>query len=268
MPELPEVETTRRGIAPYLEGARISELRVHNPALRWPVDAGLSDLASGAQILGVGRRAKYLRLQLSTGEVLVHLGMSGSLRIDDPETRRRKHDHIEVLLDNGYCLRYCDPRRFGAWLYGENAVAALANLGPEPLTTAFDGDLLWRRSRGRKLAVKPFIMDNAVVVGVGNIYATEALFLSGIRPDRPAGKISAKRYGVLAEKIKQVLSAAIAQGGTTLRDFVSGKGEPGYFQQQLNVYGRGGKPCSCCGRVLREMRLGQRSSVYCPGCQR
>ena len=268
MPELPEVETTRKGILPYLEGAGVVRLTVSNGRLRWPVPGELPSLVEGQVVQAVDRRAKYLQIRFERGTLLVHLGMSGSLRLARPETPRGKHDHIEMLMDNGWCLRYCDPRRFGAWLWSEGEHPLLARLGPEPLGDEFDGEYLWRVSRGRKLAVKPFIMDNAVVVGVGNIYATEALFLSGIRPDLPAGRIAKTRYIALADTIRQVLQRAIAQGGTTLRDFVSGVGEPGYFQQQLHAYGRKGKPCNSCGTGMREVKLGQRSTVFCPVCQR
>jgi formamidopyrimidine-DNA glycosylase len=200
--------------------------------------------------------------------MMIHLGMSGSLRLVDKDTERRKHDHIEMHMSNGKCLRYHDPRRFGAWLWSDNGHPQLNHLGPEPLTDGFSGKRLFDLSRKRKVAVKPFIMDNKIVVGVGNIYASEALFRSGIRPDRGAGRISLERYELLAGHIKDVLHSAIEQGGTTLRDFVNGNGEPGYFQQTLMVYGRGGEPCEQCDKPLSEIRLGQRSSVFCAGCQR
>ena len=190
------------------------------------------------------------------------------MRISKTNIEWRKHDHIEMQLDNGATLRYHDPRRFGCWLWSEEEHHQLEHLGPEPLTSAFNGDRLWTLGKSRKIAVKPFIMDNKVVVGVGNIYASEALFRSGIRPDRAAGRVSKKRYQVLGEHIKEVLAAAIEQGGTTLRDFVNSDGEPGYFQQTLAVYGRAGKECNDCSSVLKELRLGQRSSVFCPTCQR
>ena len=268
MPELPEVETTLRGIEPFVGQQQILQLTVKQPRLRWPVTEGIESVVSGQQIRSLTRRAKYLLFDLDRGSILVHLGMSGSLRIVAPSEPWRKHDHIEMRLNNGHGLRYHDPRRFGCWLWSANQHSQLEKLGPEPLSDGFDGDLLYAASRNRKVAVKPFIMNNAVVVGVGNIYASEALFRSGIRPDRPACSISKQRYQRLAEHIKQVLASAIHQGGTTLRDFVNSKGEPGYFQQSLDVYGRAGQPCNVCMRPLKELKLGQRSSVFCSNCQR
>lgn len=270
MPELPEVETTRRGLMPHCVGETVADVRVRDARLRWPVDANLPELLRGQRIVDLERRAKYLLFQVPRGTLLVHLGMSGSLRVLDAEPPPRKHDHIDIRLRNGALLRYNDPRRFGSfqWFAQGQRIGPLVSLGPEPLSEAFSGDTLYRRSRGRRVAVKPFIMDAATVVGVGNIYATEALFLAGIRPDRAATRISAARYDELALRIKQVLGNAIEQGGTTLRDFVGSDGRPGYFAQQLHVYGRGGEPCQQCGTLLREKRLGQRASVYCIACQR
>ncbi|MGO2132208.1 MAG: bifunctional DNA-formamidopyrimidine glycosylase/DNA-(apurinic or apyrimidinic site) lyase [Halomonas sp.] len=271
MPELPEVETTRRGIAPHVEGREVCEVLVRQSRLRVPVPADLVDRLVGARLGEIGRRAKYLLIPVvGQGALLWHLGMSGSLRIAQLGELPKKHDHIDLVLDNGMILRYHDPRRFGFvdWLEGDAITdRRLARLGPEPLSDAFDGELLYALSRGRKLAVKPFVMDNAVVVGVGNIYAAEALFMAGVDPRRAAGRISRERYAQLAGAIRDVLAAAIIQGGTTLRDFVSGTGEPGYFAQQLNVYGRDGQPCRRCGAELRLVTLGQRASVYCGECQ-
>ena len=267
MPELPEVETTLKGIKPFVNEQKIARLIVRQGSLRWPVTEGIDSIVKGQTIIALSRRAKYLIMQLERGSMLVHLGMSGSLRVVTANAEWRKHDHIELQLVNGACLRYHDPRRFGSWLWCLSDHPQLANLGPEPLSNDFNGGLLWRKAKGRKIAVKPFIMDNKIVVGVGNIYASEALFRSGIRPDRPAGKISKQRYEVLGGHIKGVLSAAIEQGGTTLLDFVNSSGEPGYFQQTLAVYGRGSKGCVTCAGVLKEIRLGQRSSVFCPQCQ-
>ncbi|TDB02692.1 bifunctional DNA-formamidopyrimidine glycosylase/DNA-(apurinic or apyrimidinic site) lyase [Halomonas marinisediminis] len=275
MPELPEVETTRRGIAPHVEGREIGEVIVRQSRLRVPVPADLADRLVGARIGSLTRRAKYLLLPLAGGDsagatLLWHLGMSGSLRIVRLGELPRKHDHLDLVLDDGAILRYHDPRRFGFvdWLAGSvEEDSRLRRLGPEPLSEAFDGERLYRLSRGRRVAVKPFLMDNAVVVGVGNIYASEALFMAGIDPRRAAGRISAERYARLAAAAKEVLAAAITQGGTTLRDFVGGTGEPGYFKQRLNVYGRHGEPCRRCGTELRLITLGQRASVYCPRCQ-
>lgn len=270
MPELPEVETTRRGVSPHCQGQVVSNLVVREPRLRWPVPEQLPSLIAGQRIEAVERRAKYLLFRTAAGSLLVHLGMSGSLRVVDPAQSPGKHDHIDIRLQSGSCLRYHDPRRFGCFLWinpGERH-PLLAHLGPEPLSDAFDGDLLYRLSRGRSSPVKSFIMDGKVVVGVGNIYANEVLFLSGIHPGRSAGRISRARYALLANDIKQVLTSAIDQGGTTLRDFVGGDGKPGYFAQQLFVYGRTGEACKRCGTSLRETRQGQRSTVFCVTCQR
>jgi formamidopyrimidine-DNA glycosylase len=270
MPELPEVETTRRGIEPHLLGQRVDRVLVRDRRLRWPVPEDLDVRLSGQRIEAVERRAKYLLIKAETGTLIVHLGMSGSLRLVEAAQPVGKHEHVDILLESGQALRYTDPRRFGAMLWSEEPLAhvLLASLGPEPLGEDFDGDRLYRLSRGRSMAVKPFIMDNAVVVGVGNIYASEALFAAGIDPRRPAGSISRARYLKLGEEIRRILAMAIERGGTTLRDFVGGDGKPGYFQQELFVYGRAGEFCKSCGSTLREIRLGQRASVYCSRCQR
>ena len=271
MPEFPEVETTRRGIEPHLQGRTIKKLVVRQPSLRWPVPDNLPRLMKGKVIQSVERRAKYILLKLSNGSAILHLGMSGSLRIIEADEPPMAHDHVDMMLDSGQALRFTDPRRFGCLLWQgvkEDTHKLLASLGPEPLSDQFDGERLFQLSRGRKSAVKTFIMDNKNVVGVGNIYANEALFAAGIRPDRAAGKISKQRYLLLADEIKIVLAKAIEQGGTTLRDFVGGDGKPGYFKQQLKVYGRGEELCLVCKGELTEIRLGQRSTVYCRRCQR
>lgn len=274
MPELPEVETTRRGIAPHVEHREIVEVIVRQSRLRVPVPDDFNERLVGARFGTLARRAKYLLLPLEgeTGASLIwHLGMSGSLRIARLGDLPKKHDHIDLVFDDGGILRYHDPRRFGFvdWLVDSaERDPRLARLGPEPLSTAFDGERLYQLSRGRRMAVKPFLMDNAVVVGVGNIYASEALFMAGIDPRRAAGRISLERYQHLAAAVREVLAAAITQGGTTLRDFVSGTGEPGYFKQRLNVYGRHGQGCRRCNGELRLVTLGQRASVFCPTCQR
>jgi len=270
MPELPEVETTRRGVEPHCRGRRVQCVRVRESRLRWPVPADLQERLRGQSIEGVERRAKYLLFHTRRGDLMVHLGMSGSLRVVDPALPPLAHDHVDIVLEGDTCLRFNDPRRFGSmhWLDPGRAHPLLLHLGPEPLSADFDGARLYRLSRGRRGAIKSFIMDGKVVVGVGNIYASEALFLAGIRPDRPAGRTSLARYERLAETIKLVLTSAIEQGGTTLRDFVGSDGRPGYFAQQLLVYGRSGQPCRVCDSPLRERRLGQRSSVYCVTCQR
>jgi formamidopyrimidine-DNA glycosylase len=224
----------------------------------------------GCSIDSLDRRAKYLLFNTDRGRLMVHLGMSGSLRLVDAAAPPGKHDHIDLLLEDGGCLRYNDPRRFGSfhWLPAGESHPLLEGLGPEPLGDDFDGSWLRGLARGRRAPVKSFIMDGRVVVGVGNIYAAEALFLAGISPLRSAGRIAAPRYDLLAQRIREVLGAAIAQGGTTLRDFVGGDGRPGYFARQLWVYGRGGQPCRRCGAALRERRIAQRASVYCIACQR
>jgi formamidopyrimidine-DNA glycosylase len=271
MPELPEVETTRRGIEPHVCGHRIKQLLVRQRQLRWPVPRQLEQVLAGQRIERVERRGKYLLLSVGQGTLIIHLGMSGSLRVLATDAPAGPHDHIDLLLDTSRRLRYTDPRRFGAWLWTDKAVEQhplLKKLGPEPLSDAFNADYLYSRSRGRKVAVKSFIMNSHVVVGVGNIYANEALFRAGIHPARSAGRIGRQRYQRLAEAIKSVLTDAIRQGGTTLRDFVGGEGKPGYFRQRLQVYDRRDAPCRRCATAIRETRIGQRSSFYCPACQR
>lgn len=271
MPELPEVETTRRGLAPHLEGRRVRSAKVRQRQLRWPVTRDFEKRIAGARILRLERRAKYLLVHTDRGCAIWHLGMSGSLRLVEADCPAEKHDHVDWTLDSGLVLRYRDPRRFGALLWTDGDPVGhdlLSHLGPEPLSDDFDGDYLFERSRGRRQSVKTFVMDGRIVVGVGNIYASESLFLAGIRPHTAAGRISRARYRRLADAIKQVLARAIEQGGTTLRDFTGGDGQPGYFAQQLNVYGRTGEPCPKCGGPVREAVLGQRSTFFCGCCQR
>lgn len=271
MPELPEVETTRSGIAPHIEGQVVAEVVLRRRKLRYPVPRTLLVELPGQSIEQVQRRAKYLLLRTVAGTLLIHLGMSGSLRLVPADTPAEKHDHIDVVFDNGQALRLRDPRRFGAvlWLSGDSLThRLLADLGPEPLSEAFDADYLYRRSRKRKQAVKQFIMDSHTVVGVGNIYASEALYRAGIRPQLAAGRLSRPRCERLVAAIKAVLGEAIQQGGTTLRDFVAGDGKPGYFKQELQVYGRVGEPCRQCAGLIKQLRQGQRASYYCPTCQR
>jgi formamidopyrimidine-DNA glycosylase len=270
MPELPEVETTRRGIAPHITGKRITRLVVRDPRLRWPVPAGLAERLRGQRVRAVERRAKYLLLRLPAGTLILHLGMSGSLRVVPTRTPPGAHDHLDLVFGK-VCLRLRDPRRFGAVLWTDDPPQAhprLRDLGPEPLSEDFDGDLLHAAGQRRRVAVKQLLMDGKVVVGVGNIYANEALFRAGIRPTRPSNRISRARYQELAAAVKEVLAEAIAEGGTTLRDFQREDGRPGYFRIQLQVYGHGGEPCPRCGTALRACRLGQRATVYCPSCQR
>jgi formamidopyrimidine-DNA glycosylase len=271
MPELPEVETTRRGIEPHLQGQSVVRVIVRQPRLRWPIPAELGELLVGQRIASVERRAKYLLIPFASGTLIMHLGMSGSLRIVASGSAIGKHDHVDIELSSGQVLRYTDPRRFGAILWqaaNEPEHVLLEGLGPEPLTDHFDGDYLFAKSRRRNVPIKSFLMDGRVVVGVGNIYANEALFSAGIRPDRAAGKVSLARYITLVHEVKRVLARSITQGGTTLRDFVGGDGKPGYFRQQLLVYGRGGEQCMQCATALTEVRLGQRSTVFCRRCQR
>jgi formamidopyrimidine-DNA glycosylase len=270
VPELPEVETTRRGLAPHLLGRTVVGLDVRQPRLRWPLPAELRETLPGQRILDVERRAKYLLVHTEPGSALLHLGMSGSLRVLPASTPVGAHDHVDWRLDSGQVLRFTDPRRFGSQLWQPRGQThpLLAGLGPEPLSDDFDGDLLWARSRGRKAAVKLLLMDQAVVVGVGNIYASEALFAAGIHPRRAAGAISRERYARLAEEVKRILAYAIRRGGTTLRDFISPDGLPGYFEQELFAYGREGEPCRVCDTPIRAIVLGQRSTFFCPRCQR
>lgn len=270
MPELPEVETTRRGLAPHVEGRRIERVLLRRPDLRWPIPDEITGVLPGQCITSTTRRAKYLLLDTTAGSALMHLGMSGSLRVLPAETPVKPHDHVDMLLDSGHVLRFNDPRRFGCLLWQPAGThhPLLAALGPEPLSDDFDGDYLFAASRGRKAPVKTFLMDQAVVVGVGNIYAAESLFRASISPLRPAGKVSRERYVALATAVKDILAHAIQRGGTTLRDFISPDGAPGYFEQELSVYGRGGEPCLHCGHALKQANIGQRASVWCPRCQR
>ena len=270
MPELPEVETTRRGIEPHGMGHKVTNVIVRERRLRWVIPPGFEQQLAGGTVAGTRRRAKYLLMDFDSGCLLVHLGMSGSLRMVAPQEQPRKHDHVDIEFDNGLILRYHDPRRFGSmqWLSSDSH-ALLDHLGPEPLSDAFDGEYLYQKARRRSSAVKLFIMDAKIVVGVGNIYANEALFMAGIRPDRPANRVSIARFEALATAIKDVLATAIDDGGTTLRDFVGGDGKAGYFAQSLQVYGRGGEFCyRCKAKRLKEIRRSIRASVFCGGCQR
>jgi formamidopyrimidine-DNA glycosylase len=302
MPELPEVETTRRGLAPHLEGRRVVGVTLRRPDLRWPIPHEIETLLPSQTILSIRRRAKYLLMDTAAGSALWHLGMSGSLRVLAADTPVRAHDHVDVVIGGDAAasvapspalprsrgreqsergrekeefqvarvLRFNDPRRFGCLLWqplGETH-ELLRGLGPEPLSDDFDGDLLFERSRGRKVPVKAFLMDQKIVVGVGNIYAAEALFAAGVSPLRAAGKVSRERYAAIATEIRRILTYAIARGGTTLRDFISPDGAPGYFEQELSAYGRGGEPCPRCGRPLKQAMLAQRATVWCGHCQR
>lgn len=253
----------------YAQSSKITGVIVRDTRLRYPVPADLATLLRGKSIRDVRRRGKYLLFSCGSGELLVHLGMSGSLRVVSESSIPEKHDHVDLILENGWCIRYRDPRRFGLILWVPSATdhALLRDLGPEPLESDFNGAYLAERAHGRKTKVKTFIMDSHIVVGVGNIYANEALFHAGIRPACAAGRLSQTRAEQLADAIKSVLSDAVRAGGTTLRDFTSGKGEPGYFKQKLRVYGRDGLPCLVCESLIKQRRLGQRSTYYCPVCQ-
>ena len=271
MPELPEVETARRGITPHLLGRRVAAVTVRDARLRWPVPPALVKELPGQRIEEVTRRGKYLLLRTAAGTAILHLGMSGSLRVLAAGTPPQKHDHVDLVMDSGRVLRLRDPRRFGTLLWTRDDPghhALLKNLGPEPLEDSFDGKYLFEASRGRKLAVKLFIMNSRVVVGVGNIYASESLHLAAIRPGRAAGRVSREEYAALAKGIKKVLAASIKAGGTTLRDFMREDGEPGYFSQRLRVYGREGGRCYRCGGTIVTKLTGQRSTYYCPSCQK
>jgi formamidopyrimidine-DNA glycosylase len=270
MPELPEVETTCRGIAPHMEGRRIERVVIHEPRLRWRVDDDLTRWAQGQTVRSVRRRAKYLLIDLERGYLLLHLGMSGNLRILPDSTARETHDHFDIELDSHWTLRFNDPRRFGSLHHGEGDPAEhplLAKLGPEPLEDGFNGEYLHRVTRKRRVAIKQAIMNSHIVVGVGNIYASEALFRAHIRPGRAAKSLTRAECAALVKAIRAVLSMAIRHGGTTLRDYVGAGGEPGYFKQKLYVYERAGLPCRNCGELVRHRTQGQRSTYFCATCQ-
>lgn len=271
MPELPEVETTLRGIKPWLQNQEIVAVNVFNASLRWPIPTEIHEIV-GLTINDLHRRAKYILLELSNqNHLILHLGMSGVIRVVDCHEVYQKHDHFEMVLAHGKALRLNDPRRFGCVLMAGKDIAQhslLQKLGPEPLSEDFDGHWLKQCAKNRQIAVKNFIMNNQVVVGVGNIYAAESLFLAGIRPTSKANKISLNKYRDLANIIKQVLQQAIDVGGTTLKDFRNVDGKPGYFKQELHVYGRAGLPCLHCGTELKNLVIGQRASCYCPKCQK
>ncbi|WP_133130411.1 bifunctional DNA-formamidopyrimidine glycosylase/DNA-(apurinic or apyrimidinic site) lyase [Legionella yabuuchiae] len=270
MPELPEVETTRRGLYPHLIDQSITQVIIHQPSLRIPIPDEFPNLCIGKTIIDITRRSKYLILKLTQGSILIHLGMSGNLRVLNENSALKKHDHVEVVLSNRRRLRYHDPRRFGLWLFTANEPLAhprLATLGPEPLTEFFNVDYLAKKAMHKKQCIKSFIMDNHIVVGVGNIYASESLFISGIHPLTPAGKVSTNKLANLIHSIKLVLNDALDAGGTTLKDFYSSDGKPGYFSQQLKVYGRQDLPCGTCGTIIQAVMISGRRSTFCPQCQ-
>jgi formamidopyrimidine-DNA glycosylase len=271
MPELPEVETTCRGITPHCLNQSVKKIIIRQAKLRWPIPQQIKKILPGERLNKIERRGKYILLHFNVGTLLIHLGMSGSLRILPIDALANKHNHFDMLFNNGLCLRFHDPRRFGSILFTKDdpySHKLLANLGPEPLTNAFNSNYLFDVSRNKSVNIKQLIMNSKIVVGVGNIYASEALFLAGIHPRRSAGKISKQRYQRLTDAIKSVLTDAIKQGGTTLRDFTSSDGKPGYFSQQLNVYGREGQSCPQCGNLIKKIILAQRASYYCGKCQR
>lgn len=270
MPELPEVETTRRGIAPHILGKTFAQIIVRQPQLRWPVPDSLTSTLPGLRLDAIDRRGKYLLLSTAAGTLLIHLGMSGNLRITDPQHPLAKHDHADFIFTDDTLLRFNDQRRFGAILWTDAPVeqhALLAGLGPEPLSDAFNAEFLLHHCRNRRTPIKSLIMDSHIVVGVGNIYASESLFMAGLHPNRPAGEIDLADCQHLCDAIKTVLRWAIEQGGTTLRDFVNAQGKPGYFQQSLAVYGRTGQACLTCAEPIRQVKIGQRASYFCGACQ-
>ena len=270
MPELPEVETTRRGVAPNVERQKVTEVRIYDRRLRWPVPRDLPRRLIGRVIDRVDRRSKYLLFRLGPDTLIVHLGMTGSLRVYRDPPPKRAHDHVDLEFANGVVLRYHDPRRFGAVLWSPRSAQAhplLAALGPEPFAPQFDADYLYGATRKRRAPIKLVLMDSHVVVGVGNIYANESLFRAGIHPARAANRISRERFGRLVNAVRETLTDAIAKGGSTLRDYVDSSGEPGTFQLDYYAYGRAGEPCRVCRSTLRSARLGGRATVYCPACQ-
>ena len=270
MPELPEVETTRRGLAPHVEGRRITGVVLRRPDLRWAIPPEVSAELPGQRVTAVRRRAKYLLVDTAPGSTRNMPDIPRCSSALPAATPVETHDHVDLALDSGRVLRFTDPRRFGCllWQPAGTTHALLRDLGPEPLSDDFDGDYLFARSRGRTAPVKAFVMDQRIVVGVGNIYVAEALFRAGIAPGREAGSISRERYGRLATAVKDILAHAITRGGTTLRDFLAPDGAPGYFEQELAVYGREGEPCRTCGRPLRDEPMGGRATAWCTRCQR
>jgi len=271
MPELPEVETTMRGIFPHIHQQKIIKVTIRERRLRWRIAQGLEKILQGKIITGITRRAKYLLLQVNGGHIIIHLGMSGHLRILSGQQLADKHDHIDIEFANHWILRFNDPRRFGAFIWVEGDIQQhhlFKKLGYEPLTKEFNGKYLLQKARGRNIAVKSFLMNQNIVTGVGNIYAAEALFMAGIHPLVPVKNLSLQQWEKLTKAVKKILKAAIKKGGTTLRDFMDSEGKPGYFSNQLQVYGRAGKPCVVCGTRLQMIKIGQRSTVFCEQCQK
>jgi formamidopyrimidine-DNA glycosylase len=269
MPELPEVETTRKGLEPLITNQKILAVHIYKKKLRWEIPSLLKETLENQTIKKISRRAKYLLIHFDNGKLVIHLGMSGSISVVNSYVPLKKHEHFELALDNGTSFRFHDPRRFGSilWQKPNEILSLLKNLGPEPLSYEFDNDSLFSSANGKSKNIKSFIMDSNVVVGVGNIYASESLFLSGISPKREAGKTSKKRFKVLTNSIKNVLTDAINNGGTTLNDFSNVDGNPGYFSQVLNVYGRENMPCMRCNGKIKRIIQNQRATYYCPRCQ-
>jgi len=270
MPELPEVETTKRGLDPLILGKQVLSVHIHQKQLRWIIPSHLTTTIKGGLIKKISRRAKFILIKFNNGTLVMHLGMSGSISVVPTRETLKKHHHFELLLDNATSMRFHDPRRFGSILWQKNneLLSLFNNLGPEPLSSEFNDNTLYQSSRGKKKNIKTFIMDSNIVVGIGNIYASESLFLAGISPKRAAGKTSKKSYQVLTQCIKQILSEAINNGGTTLNDFSNIDGEPGYFSQVLSVYGRNDMPCVRCDGTIKRIVQNQRASYYCPRCQK
>jgi len=270
MPELPEVETTKRGLEPHIVGKQVLSAQIHQKQLRWEIPSHLPTTIKGGFIKKISRRAKYILIKFNNGTLVIHLGMSGSVSVVPSGEALKKHHHFELILDNATSMRFHDPRRFGSILWQKNneQLSLFKNIGPEPLSNEFNDNTLYLSSKGRKKNIKAFIMDSSIVVGVGNIYASESLFLAGISPKRVAGKTSKKRYQVLTQCIKQILVEAINNGGTTLNDFSNIDGEPGYFSQVLSVYGRNDKSCYQCNGTIKRIVQSQRASYYCPRCQK
>lgn len=270
MPELPEVETTRRGIEPHISGKIISKIIIRQRSLRWPIPSKIKTILPGLKVDSVTRRAKYLLLSTSAGTLIIHLGMSGSMRVIDAKKPTKKHDHVDIILENGKCLRYNDPRRFGCMLWEEHDPMKhqlLIKLGPEPLETTFSNKYLHDQAKNKKVNIKQLIMNSHIVVGVGNIYANEALFAAKIHPLQPANQLTLDQSNLLVKAIKKILRAAIKQGGTTLKDFTQTDGKPGYFRHQLKIYGRAGEKCHECDVILEKLLINQRNTTYCPNCQ-
>jgi formamidopyrimidine-DNA glycosylase len=270
MPELPEVETTLKGIKPHIKDRIINKFVTRQKQLRWPIPDDMHTNLAGNSITSIKRRGKYLIFQVKTGAFIIHLGMSGRLRVLHEYTKPEKHDHVDIEFSENITLRYTDPRRFGSILWaGEDPYLhpLISKLGIEPFDEQFNGNYLIKRAKGRRIPIKSFIMENKTVVGVGNIYATEVLFMTNIHPETPAKLVSIQQMNLLAEKIKMILKAAIEQGGTTLKDFLGSDGKPGYFVQKLQVYGRSGLECYKCSTTLKSLKIGQRTTCFCPSCQ-